>query len=211
MTTEIKARLNDLETQMQANATALEEAKDRLAKDPNPRHAEEVTRLKQAAENLAAAYQSAKVLEGKAQSANQSNQSKQDQRKLADLEARADQKKAEILKTIKTLTAQFKDLEALADDQRKLAGQFGKMGFQYKGVYKLLFVLRDSLATWGDNLHRYEQNKAAANQVKTAKLSPLMKAVDAIRYHDPDETPKRVRLVNDDPGPESRPENIRIN
>ncbi len=210
MSEQINARLNDLERQIQAGDLKLEEAKAKLAMDPSPENAEEVTRLKRAAENLAAAYQAAKVLESKARNANQSDQAKQSQKKLADLEARAGGKKTEILKTVNALMSEFNDLETLANEHRKLAWTLGKVGFERKGVYKFLFALKKDLTTWQHTFRQYQRNREDGNQVKTAKLTPLQKAVHAERYHDPDVNQRRVRLVQDDPSAESDPDNIRI-
>lgn len=207
---EVKSKLTDLEKQINTNDQKLENAKAKLAMDPTPQNAEEVRRLQHDAENLTVAYQSAKILASKMQHAAQHEQTKQDLKQFEEIEAQAGQVRNEILKSVKQLLDQAGKLQTLADDQRKLAGQLGKVGFQHKGAYKYIFALIKDVASWEDKFRKYQTNKAIGSQVKTAKLTPLQKAVDAERYHDPNETPRRVRLLDDDPGPQSRPDNTRI-
>ncbi len=207
---EVKTKLTDLENQISTNDQKLENAKSKLMMDPTAKNAEEVRRLKHDAENLTDAYQSAKILANKMQHAIQHEQTKKDQKQLEEIEAQAGQVRNEILKSVKQLLDQAGTLQALAENHRKLAGKFGKVGFQHKGAFKHIFALIKDVSTWENNFRRYQKSKEIGNQDKTAELTPLQKAVHAERYHDPNETPKRVRLINNESGPESDPDNIRI-
>lgn len=207
---EVKSKLTDLEKQINTNEQKLNSARSKLMVDPTAKNAEEVRRLQNDAENLTTAYQSAKTLATEMQQTAQREQTKKDQKQLEEIDAQAGQVRNEILKSVKQLLDQAGTLQALAENHRKLAGKFGKVGFQHKGAYKHIFALIKDVSTWENNFRRYQKSKEIGTQVKTAQLTPLQKAVHAERYHDPNETPKRVRLINNESGPESDPDNIRI-
>jgi len=207
---EVKSKLTDLEKQINTNEQKLNSARSKLMVDPTAKNAEEVRRLQNDAENLTTAYQSAKTLATEMQQTAQREQTKKDQKQLEEIDAQAGQVRNEILKSVKQLLDQAGTLQALAENHRKLAGKFGKVGFQHKGAYKHIFALIKDVSTWENNFRRYQKSKEIGTQVKTAELTPLQKAVHAERYHDPNETPKRVRLINNESGPESDPDNIRI-
>lgn len=207
---EVKSKLTDLEKQINTNEQKLNSARSKLMVDPTAKNAEEVRRLQNDAENLTTAYQSAKTLATEMQQTAQREQTKKDQKQLEEIDAQAGQVRNEILKSVKQLLDQAGTLQALAENHRKLAGKFGKVGFQHKGAYKHIFALIKDVSTWENNFRRYQKSKEIGTQDKTAELTPLQKAVHAERYHDPNETPKRVRLINNESGPESDPDNIRI-
>lgn len=207
---EVKSKLTDLEKQINTNEQKLNSARSKLMMDPTAKNAEEVRRLQNDAENLTTAYQSAKTLATEMQQTAQREQTKKDQKQLEEIEAQAGQVRNEILKSVKQLLDQAGALQALAENHQKLAGKFGKVGFQHKGAYKHIFALIKDVSTWERNFRSYQKNKEIGNQDKTAELTPLQKAVHAERYHDPNETPKRVRLINNESGPQSDPDNIRI-
>jgi len=209
---EIQTKRRELDKQLDEITQKLSEANQQLETNPSPENADEVRRLNHVFENIEVARKSAIAIEKKFQSTGESERIQAEKKRLAGLVTKADQKRADILKTVERLNSQFAEYEQIAEDHRKIAAQFGEFGIRYKSENKLIFALSREVTSWSETFHRYQRNKEIEkkNQVQTVKLTPLQKAVHAERYHDPNEMQRRVRLVNNEGGPESRPDNIRI-
>ena len=172
----------------------LAQAKDRLKQNPNDANASAVSMAREKLEGARHALSEAEAEKARADAIIKSSDYKAESKRMDEIKREADKLLSEVPAKVVALLEYIDGIDKLAHEYNRLATRRGGVPFASAWGYARCWHLRSQLMKWNKD---WKSAHAGNRQAKPAKRTDLQKAVDAMRYRDPDKLARSVRLDRD--------------
>jgi len=172
----------------------LAQAKDRLKQSPTDANASAVSMAREKLEGARNALSEAEAEKARAEAVIKSSEYKAETKRMDEIKREADKLLSEVPAKVVALLEYIDGIDKLAVEYNRIATRRGGVPFASAWEYARCWHLRSQLMEWHKN---WKSAKVGNPQPKPAKRTESQKAVDAMRYSDPNKPARSVRLDRD--------------
>lgn len=172
----------------------LADAKDRLKQNPTNENASAVSIAREKLEGARNALAEAEAEKARAEAFIKSSEYKAESKRMNDIKAEADKLLSEVPAKVVALLEYIDGIDKLSHEYNKIATRHNGGSFSHAWEYARCWRLQAKLMQW----HKDWKSAKVGNQPsKPAKRTDFQKAVDDMRYRDPEKPARTVRLNRD--------------
>jgi len=192
MNEELERRLSECAKTVLKCDDELAQAKDNLKKSPTDANVIALTMARERLDGAREALAEAEAGKARLDAVKKSTEYKAETKRLDEIKRDADKRVNELPEKVMQLLEYIDGIDTLAHEYNRIVTKRGGVPFASAWKYARCWHIQSQLQQWIKN---WQATEVSTLPVEKPKRSALQKAVDNVRYRDPDVNPTRIQLT----------------